>query len=495
MRLAVAVGVMLAVPVVMFVRMPVIFVHRNSYVVFFGSSQSLPCILTRLLPAPCSRYEKHASGGHMISISGRRRTYSVCPVCSKKIPACQTMRDGELYLEKECPEHGFFSAVVWRGAPALDAWRGDFPAIAQGENESCPTACGLCAEHRRGTCCVLVEITARCNLRCAHCFATDVAEAEPSLDELRLCFTNLVKAGNTFVQLSGGEPTMRDDLPQIVRLAKECGMEYVQLNSNGLRLADEPEFLDALAEAGLSFVFLQFDGLDDEIYNNLRGAPLFERKKAAIAACGERRIGVTLVPTLVPGVNTHQIWSIVEFGASLSPAVRGVHFQPVSYFGRYPKTPDNAMRITLPEVLAALDAQSGGALPAGWFRPSCCDHPQCGFHADFLALPGEALRPMHPEAPAQACCGAGNEDAALKNRHYVGQRWSRHDELPVVSAKAGSLDDFLQKARRHIFTISAMAFQDLWTLDLERLRQCSLHVYDRGRIVPFCSYYNLRPVR
>ena len=442
----------------------------------------------------------------MIEISAPRRTYSVCPVCGKKIPARQVRRGADVYLEKECLEHGPFSTVVWRGQPALEVWRGNFPAIAPGENESCPTVCGLCAEHRRGTCCVLVEITARCNLRCAHCFADDVSASEPTMDELRIWFSYLVKVGNTFVQLSGGEPTMRDDLPQIVRLARECGMEYVQLNSNGLRLADEPKFLDALAEAGLSFVFLQFDGLDDKIYDNLRGAPLLARKKAAITACGERRIGVTLVPTLVPGVNIQQIWKIVEFGAGLSPAVRGVHFQPVSYFGRYPQklhqAPDDAMRVTLPEVISALDEQSSGALKAEWFRPSCCDHPQCGFHADFLALPGEPIRPMRAEAPAQNCCcgpSGDDEDAALKNRHYVGRRWSRrsggHDLPMQKEPKAGTLDDFLQKARRHVFTISAMAFQDLWTLDLERLRQCSLHVYDRGRIVPFCSYYNLAQER
>lgn len=437
-----------------------------------------------------------------MSAQSIRDTFSVCPVCGKRIAARQVLRSGGVHLEKDCPDHGFFSVVVWRGRPELESWRGALAPIVPGENESCPAACGLCAEHRRGTCCVLVEVTARCNLRCPHCFADDVPQAEPSLDELRECFSALAAAGNTFLQLSGGEPTMRDDLPQIVRLAKDCGMEYVQLNSNGLRLADDPAYLGALAEAGLSFVFLQFDGLDDDIYRKLRGGPMLERKKAAITACGERHVGVTLVPTLVPGVNTRQIWKIVEFGFSLSPAVRGVHFQPVSYFGRYPKTPSDDMRVTLPEVIAALDNQSFGALSASCFAPSCCDHPQCGFHADFLALPGEGLKPVRPEGAARqdCCCG---EDAALKNRHYVGRRWIRTDvvrngadtgggaELPMRDApKPGSLDDFLQKARRHIFTISAMAFQDLWTLDLERLRQCSLHVYDRGRIVPFCSYYN-----
>jgi len=51
------------------------------------------------------------------------------------------------------------------------------------------------------------------------------------------------------------------------------------------------------------------------------------------------------------------------------------------------------------------------------------------------------------------------------------------------------LDYFMNRVRTHGFTLTSMAFQDAGNLDLERLRRCSLHVFDNGRFVPFCAYY------
>ena len=127
---------------------------------------------------------------------------------------------------------------------------------------------------------------------------------------------------------------------------------------------------------------MQFDGTEDTIYERLRGKPLLGQKKAAIKVCGDNRLGVTLVPTIVPGVNDHNIGGIVNYAISRSPAVRGVHFQPVSYFGRYPKAPDNRDRITLPEILAAIEAQTGGKVKTDDFAASAATTPA----ADFTAI-------------------------------------------------------------------------------------------------------------
>ena len=143
-------------------------------------------------------------------------------------------------------------------------------------------------------------------------------------------------------------------------------------------------YVAALAEAGLSFVFMQFDGTRDDIYRKLRGKPLLELKKQAIANCAKYRIGVTLVPTLVPRVNTDDIGNIVRFGISQVPTVRGVHFQPVSYFGRYPAPPANEDRYTLAELVADLGRQTNGLVNITNIAPSHCDHPLCGFHSSCL---------------------------------------------------------------------------------------------------------------
>jgi hypothetical protein len=67
-------------------------------------------------------------------------------------------------MEKECPAHGFFSTPVWRNHVPITEWIGDVPEIRDGENLNCPHACGLCPDHQRETCCVLLEVTGQCRV-------------------------------------------------------------------------------------------------------------------------------------------------------------------------------------------------------------------------------------------------------------------------------------------------------------------------------------------
>jgi len=211
------------------------------------------------------------------------------------------------------------------------------------------------------------------------------ALADASLDEIDGWLDTLAEAGGrVHIQLSGGEPTTRDDLPEIVARVRARGFEFVQLNTNGVRIAREPAYLAALAEAGLDCVFLQFDGVTDDVYRRLRGAKLMRLKAQAIGNCGEAGVGVVLTPTLVPGVNVGAIGAIVDFAVAHMPAVRAVHFQPVSYFGRCLAEPDAASRITLPEVMEALIAHSGGTIRLDDFRPGSAENPYCSFSGRFV---------------------------------------------------------------------------------------------------------------
>jgi len=434
-----------------------------------------------------------------------RHTKSVCPVCLQQIPARKVRKSGGIFLEKKCPEHGAFSVVVWRDREDFEAWTGELPEVQKHENRHCPDGCGLCPDHRRDTCCVLLEVTDRCNLGCTYCFADNGHRQDPVLEEVKEWLQELAVPGQTLVQLSGGEPTVREDLPEIVAYAREIGCKYVQLNTNGLRLAEDPEYVRRLAEAGLSFVFLQFDGTDDRVWEKMRGRPLRAIKEQAIANCNACSIGVTLVPTLVPGVNIQEIGNILRYGVEHSPAVRGVHFQPVSFLGHMPAVPRDEIRFTLDELLEQIRKQFGEGVPAESLVPSACDHPLCGFHGDFIVMPEGTLMPLTKRHTLQAgcCCGAPAENPAEKNREFVGRRWLRRqeesDDKCCPEGQRGtdseaapditSLDGFLDRAKSHGFTITAMAFQDAGTLDVERLRQCSLHVYRDGKHIPFCAYY------
>ena len=421
-----------------------------------------------------------------------RETRSVCPVCLRNLPArLMQAEDGSVMMEKSCPEHGFFQVPVWQGKLDWESWLLEVPPLAEGIALCCPVSCGICREHESGTCCALLEVTERCNLHCRFCFARGgEGIEEPPLDELKAAIRDIVRqCVQPLLQLSGGEPTLRDDLDELVRYAKEAGCSYVQLNTNGIRLAMDPDYARRLKEAGLDIVFLQFDGTREDIYESLRGMPLLEIKKESIRVCGELRIGVTLVPTVVRGVNDDNLGELIAFACAMAPAVRGIHFQPVSYFGRYPGTPGTSDRYTLDQLMADISDQAG--IPLESFMPSRCDHPLCGFHADFLIEPSGALRPL-----TSITHSSHSRGCARDNREYVARHWRRAPEEPAPAGDFSDemdFDTFLYRLRHNSLALSAMAFQDAMNLNLERLHTCTLHVYDHGKIKPFCARY-LTPI-
>ncbi len=417
------------------------------------------------------------------------------------IPAARVARGGDIYLEKKCPEHGDFSSVLWRGQPYYKSWSRPKipsrpPVCFTDEKRGCPHDCGLCPEHRQHTCTAILEVTGRCNLGCPVCFA-DAGDgpADPDMKEIEDWYRRILDAGGPYnIQLSGGEPTMRDDLPGIVALGSRLGFNFIQINTNGLRLAAEPGYVKELKDAGLKSVFLQFDGTREDIYLELRGRWILGEKIAAIEHCAAYNIGVVLVPTLVPGVNTDNIGAIIKFALEYAPAVRGVHFQPVSYFGRYPGIPLDKDRITIPEVIREIEMQTGGLIDAGTFRPPGCENALCSFHGNFILMPGGKLRPWGGDNPGKCCpLPEKAEEGAGKARSFVSRFWSSpwvEDASAMEECNCKDpFDEFLEHFRTQTFTVSGMAFQDAWNLDLERLKDCCIHVMSRdSRLIPFCAY-------
>lgn len=283
------------------------------------------------------------------------------------------------------------------------------------------------------------------------------------------------RLGPGILQLSGGEPTTRDDLPALIEEARNLEFAGIQINTNGLRLAEEVGYARRLRDAGASWVYLQFDGRTDGPYRALRGRSLAALKERAVENCIEAGLPVVLVATLVPGVNTDQVGDIVRFALFRSPGVRGVHFQPVAYVGRYPKAPADADRFTLPEVVTALCDQTGLFRP-GDFYPTEVEHPSCSFNAVFRVRDGrpEPWVPGHREADTMRA-------AAILSR-----QWG----FSMPQAGPEALDDFdrLKLSMGEKLTISGMAFMDAWTLDLERLQHCPIKVAHRGGLYPFCSW-------
>jgi hypothetical protein len=453
-----------------------------------------------------------------VSDTSDTQTTSLCPRCLRRLPAAVVRRGDEVWLERSCPEHGEVRALVWRGPPDYDEWRragAGSSCCGPAENPDCPTACGLCAGHARQTCCVLLEVTARCDLECPVCFASARREApaDPSIDEIEGWYRRLLElapGGN--VQLSGGEPTMRDDLPQVIALGRSLGLPFIQLNTNGLRLAADDDYAETLAAAGLQTVFLQFDGVDDAVYLALRGRSLAALKERAVEHCAAAGLGVVLVPTVVRGVNLDQLGRILSFGLERLPAVRGIHLQPLALLGRYPDVrAAGDARVTLPDVMRELAAQSAGRILLGDLAPGDCEHALCSFSREYVrAADGGLVALRRDEAESCGCgdnpagcgddpAGCGDDPAGRGARElgptdkaaHVARRWSAPATSCCDAAESphDQWDDILQQIRANTFSVSAMAFQDAWTIDLERLRHCYLHVLaPDGRFVPFCAY-------
>jgi len=180
--------------------------------------------------------------------------------------------NGQIRLKKTCPEHGTFSDIYWSDAALYkkfarfqhDETGVDNPMTEM--DKGCPYDCGLCPEHKTTTVLALIDITNRCNQKCPVCFANAAATGyvhEPSIEQIREMMQLLTRekpVRNWAIQFSGGEPTVRDDLPAIIRMARDLGFIQIQIATNGIRLAKSVEYCRELVEAGLHTVYLQFDG-------------------------------------------------------------------------------------------------------------------------------------------------------------------------------------------------------------------------------------------
>jgi uncharacterized radical SAM superfamily Fe-S cluster-containing enzyme len=428
-------------------------------------------------------------------------TASLCPICLQRLPARREIDGHRVELVKHCPKHGEFRSLIWQGPPDLNEWNRpkipSRPPVCFSEVEAgCPYDCGLCPEHGQHSCSVLLEVTARCNLTCPVCFASsgETGTDDPSLSVIDSWYRAVRRASGDgiIIQLSGGEPTVRDDLPVIIALGRSHGFSFIQLNTNGLRLAENPHYARELQEAGLASVFLQFDGTSDTIFEQLRGRAMFAEKIRAIDHCLNAGLGVVLVPTVVPGINSDNLGAILDFALRRAPGVRGVHFQPISYFGRFPAPPADRDRITLPQILRGIEQQTGARMRVDNFAPPGCEHSHCSFHGNFLLLPDGGLQPLTKND--SCCCNKPipAAEGAKKSTAFLTRQWAAPQKRPSTTEAAAapdSLDGFLERVKTHTFAVSAMAFQDAWNIDLERAANCCIHVLTaEEKLVPFCLY-------
>lgn len=428
-------------------------------------------------------------------------TNTLCPKCLRTTKAEKIVENDDVYIIKTCPEHGTWKVKIWSGAKNY-RYLYEFSAIPKTLKkfavpmiDGCPNDCGLCERHMQHSCLNVVEVTNHCNLNCPICFATANEcgyDFHPDIETIRKMFQTVVNYVNSprVVQISGGEPTIRDDLPEIVKMAKKMGIEHIEINTNAVRISNDVDYLKKLKESGVDDFYMQFDGTDDEIYFKTRGRSLFEIKENAIKNCSEVGIGVTLVVTVSPDINLHHVGDIIRYAASKVPTVKGVHFQPISYFGRYPVEPQDKNRITLPDLALEIERQTNGMLKVDNFIPTSCSNVHCDMKSLSIVLPDHSLFPLTTMALGPP---SKTDNVADKTRTEVSQFWKfientmdgKHESV----IDDGSWKTFINRAKTHYLTVSAMAFQDVWTGETERWERCCIHtVTPDGKLIPFCLF-------
>ncbi|AEF95840.1 Radical SAM domain protein [Methanotorris igneus Kol 5] len=465
------------------------------------------------------------------------KTISLCPICLKQISAEIKEEDGKVIIEKKCPEHGHFKDIYWGDAELYKKFNkyeyiGSIEVTNTNIEKGCPYDCGLCPNHTSTTILANIDVTNRCNLNCPICFANANHTKkiyEPTFEEIKEMM-KLLRNENPpcpAIQFAGGEPTVRDDLPELIKLAREMGFIHIQIATNGVKLKNLT-YLKTLKEAGLSTIYLQFDGVTEKPYLISRNRNLLPTKLKVIENC--RKIGfnsVVLVPTLAKGINDDQVGSLIKFAMENIDVVRSVNFQPVSFTGRIDESKRLKHRITIPDFIKLVEEQTNGEISKEDFYPvpfvvpislfvdtwtnmtkvklSC--HQHCGaatyvFVEDgklipitrffdvegFIELLNEAKEDLISSklGKAKAILHIAKELPKLMDKSKAPKNL-KLIELIVEILKGNY--DALTNFHYNTLMIGCMHFMDPYNYDVNRVKRCVIHyATPDGRIIPFCAY-------
>jgi uncharacterized radical SAM superfamily Fe-S cluster-containing enzyme len=433
-------------------------------------------------------------------------TQSLCPECLALVPAKIVVKDNRVYFRKRCELHGVREDFVCSDVRLYDQMQYSLPgkipnAYGTLPDKGCPYDCGLCAEHEQHRCVGLVEMTSSCNLRCPMCYASSgPGGSHLSYDECVASIDRLVAVEGRaeVLQLSGGEPTIHPDFLRVLDYACERPIDIVMINTNGIRFAHDPELLDAVCRWQHRVeVYFQFDGFTDAGSHALRGESLVETKLKALEALGRRGLRTTLVATLQPGVNDHEVGAIVRFGLE-RPWITGVSLQPATYSGRHVLPEDLERRITFPDVIRAIAEQTDGLFREDDFLPLPCAHPNChsltyayrGAKGAVVPLPRFIDARNHLEILANGILFTRN-----RARQLIEQYLAKLGCGDCGEAFGGDASEFFARALaerldpENVFRITITSFLDAYNFDVRRLMKCCIHhVLPTGHVIPFCAY-------
>ncbi len=433
---------------------------------------------------------------------------SICSRCYRRADGKIVFQDDQVYLLKRCSRHGFERVLI---ADDVDYYRRcrevflkppEMPRVYNTPVKwGCPYDCGLCSDHEQHSCLTLLEINDHCNLECPICYAGSGPHRRESRDlkTIEKILDAIVRNEGRpdVVQVSGGEPTLHPDFFEILDLAKARPIQHLMLNTNGIRIAKDVEFVKRLATYMPGFeLYLQFDSLEQKPLMDLRGADLRDSRRRALDQLNEFGISTTLVVTVKRGVNDNELGRIVDF-ALTQPCVRGVTFQPVQAAGRLEHFDPAADRITLTEIRRRLLDQTSVFRPEDVIPVPC--HPDNLAMAYALKLNGRVI-PLTGMIDPQLLINGGRNTIVFESDDTI-----REGLFKVFATNhspqsgAATLHDLLCCLPRvtarenltyeNVFRVLIMQFIDAYSFDVRSVKKTCVHIaHPDGRIIPFDTY-------
>jgi len=466
------------------------------------------------------------------------KTKSVCPACYQEgkiqnIDAKIVEQKGKVWITKKCKKHGSFKEIYFGDADLYKKWMKykvdgtDAPDVKTKLFDH-PA---LYKQHKSQSVLTNLLITNRCNLRCSYCFMNAGASGtvyEPTLDQIRellIQARNERPMGSKAIQITGGEPTIRDDLFEIIRMSKEEGFSHVQVNTNGIKLAESVEYCKRLKDEKVNTIYMSFDGVTNETN------PWIEQNKKAIENLKKANLKVVLVPVLIGDKNIHEAGKIVRFALDNMDIVRGVNFQPISFCGRVTKLKDekrDKQRVDYVRMMEEIEKEFNGDISRDDFYPvpfvypvskliemlkgktqvEFTAHPGCG-GATYLFMEDEKPLPVTRFIDVEGLFKFIDSESEIKGPFkklrvassflknvdkFVDYEKAPHGfnlkKLLKDAAIGGSYDSLRGFHYKSLF-IGSMWFQDAFNLNIDRLERCVIHYTTLEGIVPFCSYNGL----
>jgi hypothetical protein len=421
------------------------------------------------------------------------------------VPTKIIFQNGNVYYQKRCAEHGVQKTLVSTDIEYFKRCKdylkpGDMPSQFQTTiRQGCPHDCGLCPDHEQHSCLALFEIIDECNMQCPVCFANSAPGKgnARSLEQIEVMLQTLLASEQQpdLVQVSGGEPTLHPQLMPILRRLKNSPIRHLMLNTNGIRLARDPELVAELASLKPGFeVYLQFDSLKTEALKNIRGQDMRNIRLQALEQLEKHNISTTLVCVIRKGVNDAEIGELIQF-AQRYKCVRGITFQPVQDAGRN-EGDKPSQRITLSEIRSRVIEADNPFADTDMIPLPC--HPENICIGYGIKIGGE-ITPVTGLLPREELLKGVDNTITFEKSPGLKQAFLKLFSLDACSEQTtDNLQTMLCCLPRiqsegltyeNVFRIVIMGFMDKYDFDIGSVkRSCTHFVEPDGKIYPFDTW-------